>query len=74
VHVKGTSGSMHVRIFNHNLKELQVIESKSNAIRRSLVCELLNTQDRVLYSYYAQRNWERGEEHQQQGGILDEMC
>jgi hypothetical protein len=73
VHVKGTSGSVHVRIFNHNLKEFQDIESKSNAIRRSLVYELLKPQDRVLCSYFAQRNGERGE-HEQQGGILDEMC
>ena len=33
---------VNVQIFNDNLKELQVLESKRNAIRKGLVYELLN--------------------------------
>ena len=39
-----------------NLKELEVVESKRNAIRRGFVHELLNAQDTVLCSYFAQRS------------------
>ena len=39
---------MHVQTLNDNLKELQVIESKRNAIRKGLVYELLNANDTVL--------------------------
>ena len=46
---------------NNNLKELGVIESKRNTIRRGLVHELLNAQDTVLCSYFAQRSGARGE-------------
>jgi hypothetical protein len=53
IFVGGTSGSVNVQIFNDNLKELQVLESKRNAIRKGLVYELLNTQDTVLCSYFA---------------------
>ena len=41
--------------FNNNLKELGVVESKRNTIRRGFVHELLNAQDTVLCSYFAQR-------------------
>ena len=35
----GTSGSVHAQTLNNdNLKELQVIESKRNSIRKGLVC------------------------------------
>jgi hypothetical protein len=51
----GTCGSVHVQTFNSNLKELGVVESKRNAIRRGFVHELLNAQDTVLCSYFAQR-------------------
>ena len=37
-----------VQTFNSNLKELGVVESKRNAIRRGFVHELLNAQDTVL--------------------------
>ena len=47
----------------------QVIESKRNAIRKGLVCELLNAQDTVLCSNFAQRNGERGD-CPNQGGTL----
>ena len=43
------------RTFNSNLKELGVVESKRNAIRKGFVHELLNAQDTVLCSYFAQR-------------------
>jgi hypothetical protein len=44
-----------VQTFNSNLKELGVGESKRNAIWRGFVHELLNAQDTVLCSYFAQR-------------------
>jgi hypothetical protein len=43
------------QIFNDNLEGLRVLESKRNATRKGLVYELLNTQDAVLCSYFAQR-------------------
>jgi hypothetical protein len=55
-----------------HIKELQVTESKSNAIRKGLVYELLNAQGTVLCSYFAQRNGERGE-YQHQENTLDEV-
>jgi hypothetical protein len=61
-----------VQPLNRNLKELQVIESKRNAIRKGLVYELLNTQDTVLCSYFAQRSGERSE-CQNQGVAVDEV-
>jgi hypothetical protein len=45
----GTCGSVHAQTFNDNLKELGVVESKRNTIRKGLVHELLNAQDTVLY-------------------------
>jgi hypothetical protein len=51
----GTCGSVHVQAFNSNLKELGVVESKRNTIRSGFVHELLNAQDTVLCSYFAQR-------------------
>ena len=52
---------VNVQIFNDNLKELQVLESKRNAIRKGLVYELLNAQDTVLGSYFAQKSGERSD-------------
>ena len=46
---------------NSNLKELGVIESKRNTIRKGLVHELLNAQDTILCSYFAQKSGARGE-------------
>jgi hypothetical protein len=37
IFVGGRSGSLNVQIFNDNLKALQVLESKRNAIRKVLV-------------------------------------
>jgi hypothetical protein len=67
-----TSGSVNVQIFNDNLKELQVLESKRNAIRKGLVYELLNTQDTVPCWYFAQRSGERSD-FQNLGGTSDEV-
>jgi hypothetical protein len=61
VFVGGTCGSVHAQTFNNNLKELRVVESKRNTIRKGLVHELLDAQDTVLCSYFAQRSGERGE-------------
>jgi hypothetical protein len=61
VFVGGTCGSVHAQTFNNNLKELGVVESKRNTIRKGLVHELLNAQDTVLCSYFAQRSGERVE-------------
>ena len=63
--VGGTSGSVNVKTFNDNMQELQVLESKRNAIRNGLVSKLLNAQDAVLCSYFAQRAETRGD-HQVQ--------
>ena len=52
IFVGGTSGSVDVQIFSDNLKELQVLESKRNAIRKGLVYELLKVQDTILCSYF----------------------
>jgi hypothetical protein len=59
--VGGTCGSVHAQTFNNNLKELELVESKRNTVRKGLVHELLNAQDTVLCSYFAQRSGERGE-------------
>ncbi len=44
IFVGGTCGSVHTQTFNINLKELGVVESKRNFIRKGLVHELLNAQ------------------------------
>jgi hypothetical protein len=56
IFVGGTCGSVNVKAFNDNMNELHVIESKRNAIRKGLAFELLNAQDTVLCSYFAQRS------------------
>ena len=53
-------------------QELQVIESKRNAIRKGLVYELLNAQDTVFCSHFARRSVERNE-RQNQGGVVEEV-
>ena len=53
IFVGGTCGSVHTQTFDNNLKELGVVESKRNVIRKRLVHELLNAQDTVLCSYFA---------------------
>ncbi len=68
----GTSASVNVQIFNDSFKALQVLESKKNAIRKGLVYELLNAQDTVLCSYFAQRSGELSD-CQNLGGTADEV-
>jgi hypothetical protein len=55
VFVGGTCGSVHVESFNSNMKALGVLEGKWDLIRRKLVPCLLEEQDKVLRSYFAQR-------------------
>jgi hypothetical protein len=61
IFVGGTCGSANVKSFNDNMNELNVIESKRNAIRKGFAFELLNAQDAGLCSYFAQRSEERNE-------------
>jgi hypothetical protein len=61
IFVGGTCGSVHAQTLNNNLKELGVVKSKRNTVRKRLVHELLNAQDTVLCSYFAQRSGELGE-------------
>ena len=63
---------MHAQTLNNNLKELQVIKSNRNAIRKGLVFELLNAQDTVLCSYFAQRSGEWNE-WQNRDGAAEEV-
>jgi hypothetical protein len=55
VFVGGTCGSIHVESFNRNMKALRVLESKWDPIRKKLVRRLLEEQDKVLRSYFAQK-------------------
>jgi hypothetical protein len=55
VFVGGTCGSIHVESFNRNMKALGVLESKWDLICKKLVKRLLEEQDKVLWSYFAQR-------------------
>jgi hypothetical protein len=62
VFVGGTCGSIHVESFNkkaRNMKALGVLESKWDPIRMKLVRRLLEEQDKVLRSYFAQKGWTR---------------
>ncbi len=71
IFVGGTCGSIHVQTLNNNLRELGVLESKRNTIRRGLVHELLNAQDTVLCSYFAQRSGARSEGRGQESTVED---
>ena len=57
--VGGTCGSIHVESFNRNMKALGVLESKWDPIRKKLVRRLLEEQDKVLRSYFAQKGGTR---------------
>jgi hypothetical protein len=59
VFVGGTCGSIHVESFNRNMKALGVLESKWDPIRKKLVRRLLEEQDKVLRSYFAQKGGAR---------------
>ena len=60
--VGGTCGSVHVESFNKNMKALGVLEIKWDLIRQKLVRRLLEEQDKVLRSYFAQKGGARGQE------------
>jgi hypothetical protein len=59
VFVGGTCGSIHVESFNRNMKALGVRESKWDPMRKKLVRRLLEEQDKVLRSYFAQKGGTR---------------
>ena len=78
--VGGTCGSIHVESFNRNMKALGVLASKWDPIRKKLVRRLLEEQDKVLRSYFAQKGGTRskgedrskckGREHVQNGTCM----
>jgi hypothetical protein len=59
VFVGGTCGSIHVESFNRNMKSLGVLESKWDPIHKKLVRRLLEEQDKVIQSYFAQKGGTR---------------
>ena len=65
--VGGMCGSVEENVFDANMELMGVIESERNAIRKRHVCKLLEEQDRVSRSYYAQREGFDGEGHGTQG-------
>ena len=56
--VEGMCGSVHTETFNKNMELLGVIESKWNEVRRQHVFKLMEEQDRVLRSFFAQKKGE----------------
>ena len=62
-------GNECVESFNKNMKALGVLESKWNPIRQKLVRRLMEEQDKVLRSYFAQKGGTRG---QRRGGAYDQ--
>jgi hypothetical protein len=61
VFVGGTCRSVHVESLNKNMKALGVLESKWDPIRQKLVRRLLEEQDKVLRSYFAQKGGARSQ-------------
>jgi hypothetical protein len=61
VFVGRTCGSVHVESFNKNMKALGVLESQWDPIRKKLVRRLLEEQDKVLRSYFAQKGGARSQ-------------
>ena len=59
--VSDTCGAVNTRAFNKNLKELKVLGHMHDTIRKGLVHELLIAQDKVLCSYYAQRDGQQNQ-------------
>ena len=55
VFVSGTCGSIHVESFNRNMKSFGVLESKWDPNCKKLVRRLLEEQDKVIWSYFAQK-------------------
>jgi hypothetical protein len=68
VFVGGTFGSIHVESFNRNMKALGVLESKWDHIRKKLVRRLLEDQDKVLRSYFAQKGGNRSKGEDRSNG------
>jgi hypothetical protein len=71
VFVGGTCGSIHVESFNkkaRNMKALGVLESKWDPIRMKLVRRLLEEQDKVLRSYFAQKGGTRSKGEDRSNG------
>jgi hypothetical protein len=65
VFVGETCGSVHVESFNKNMKALGVLESKWDPIRQKLVRRLLEEQDKVLRSYFAQKGGARSQREEE---------
>ena len=59
--VGGNRGSVHDESFNKNMKALGVLESMWDLIRQKLVRRLLEEQDKVLSSYFAQKGGARSQ-------------
>ena len=59
--VGGTCGSVHVESCNKNMKALGVLESQWDPICKKLVRHLLEEQDKVLRSYFAQKGGARSQ-------------
>ncbi len=57
----GTCGSVHVESFNKNMKVFGVLESQWDPIHKQLVRRLLEEQDKVLRSYFAQKGGARSQ-------------
>ena len=71
VFVGGKCTSVHVETFesfNKNMKALGVLESKWDPIRQKLVRRLLEEQDKVLRSYFAQKGGARSQGGEVTGG------
>ncbi len=64
VFVGGTCGSVHVESFNKNMKALGVLESKWDLVRQKLVRRLVEEQDKVLRSYFAEKRGARGQKRE----------
>ena len=61
IFVGGLCGSVEEKSFNENMELMVVIESENNDIRKRHVWKVLEDQDRVFRSYYAQRDgFDRG--------------
>ena len=61
VSVGATCGSVQVESFNKNMKALGVLESRWDSIRKKLVRRLLEEQDKVIRSYFAQKGGARSQ-------------
>ena len=72
----GMCGSVEEIVFNANMDLMGVIESERNDIRKRHVWKLLEEQDRVLRSYYAQREGfdGGGQGTQGQTGLWEGAC